>query len=131
MGRVQQQTGTVNDFANEYRKLQKILCSTLRFIAHIHGASLIFTSNRDESSILRFKQLINHHAFRTHAPKFVALDHSKPLFVIAGQDSLVGIGSPISVGRQAVMGKAVYYPLEVWKKDFSGVFVRTEGRDWD
>lgn len=38
------------------REKRKMICKTLRFIAHMHGASLIFTSQKDDVSTSRVKK---------------------------------------------------------------------------
>ena len=73
--------------------------------------------------------MLNHQAFKTHAPKATIFEHTKPLFIIAGQDTLAGIGTPPSAGgKDHGMGRAVYYPMEVWKADFAKYFVPSEGK---
>uniref|UniRef100_A0AAY4CQ31 Cytoplasmic dynein 2 light intermediate chain 1 n=1 Tax=Denticeps clupeoides TaxID=299321 RepID=A0AAY4CQ31_9TELE len=79
------------DFESERRK---IICKTLRFLAHYYGGSLIFTSNRSDTMMSKTRMFVNHLAFGTEGGKSLCTDPSKPLMVPAGMDSLSLIGSP-------------------------------------
>ncbi|KAL3902032.1 MAG: hypothetical protein SGCHY_000142 [Lobulomycetales sp.] len=118
---------------------QKLICKTLRYIAHTTGSHLLFTGSGEESAAMRFRQLLSHHAFRSGStPKVANFDHGKPVFIIAGyiifflltastgQDSLSGIGNPPSV-RSGTLGKKVAdgVTLDVWKQDFEKYFPAT------
>ncbi|GAB1610143.1 Hypothetical predicted protein [Argonauta hians] len=72
---------------------RKIICKTLRFLAHYHGATLQFFSVRDKSLGKKVELLMNHHLFGSYYPKLHEVDHHKPLSVCVGQDSLQAIGS--------------------------------------
>ncbi|KAK7507064.1 hypothetical protein BaRGS_00001915 [Batillaria attramentaria] len=106
------------DFDSEKRK---VICKTLRFVAHIYGATLQFFSHKQEQLVSRMRALISHHLFGTTASKTMQTDHSKPLLIPAGLDSIQQIGSPpISdkdIGR--VQAKT---PFELWKVAYTGYF---------
>ena len=79
------------DIAPEHRKL---ICKTLRFVAHMNGASLHFTSDKDEALVKTCKALMNNLAFRSGGLRSSNMDHDKPLLVAAGNDFLEKIGAP-------------------------------------
>ncbi|KAK2852844.1 hypothetical protein Q7C36_008045 [Tachysurus vachellii] len=103
------------DFESEKRK---VICKTLRFLAHYYGASLIFTSSKLETTMSKVKNFINHLAFGTDRGKYLSTDHSKPLIIPAGMDSLSQIGS-VDVDLGTLHAKT---PLELWKKVFERFF---------
>nr|XP_023660052.1 cytoplasmic dynein 2 light intermediate chain 1 [Paramormyrops kingsleyae] len=106
------------DFESEKRK---VVSKTLRFLAHYHGASLIFTSNKSESLMSKTKGLVAHLAFGTDRGKIVSTDHSKPLIIPAGMDSLSQIGSPPTTDID-ISSLHARNPLDLWKKVFERVF---------
>ncbi|XP_029441890.1 cytoplasmic dynein 2 light intermediate chain 1-like, partial [Rhinatrema bivittatum] len=80
------------DFDSEKRK---VICKTLRFVAHYYGASLMFTS-KSEVHMLKTRALINHLAFGLEKSKSLSVDINKPLFIPAGLDSLSQIDHHIT-----------------------------------
>ncbi|XP_074945146.1 cytoplasmic dynein 2 light intermediate chain 1 isoform X3 [Phalacrocorax aristotelis] len=106
-----------HDFDSEMRK---IISKTLRFASHYYGASLVFTS-KSEALLLKARVLINHLAFGCDKSRSVSVDHSKPLFIPAGLDSLSQIGPPPA--SDSDIGKMrANTPLELWKKVFEKTF---------
>ncbi|KAI8822224.1 uncharacterized protein EV422DRAFT_619352 [Fimicolochytrium jonesii] len=103
---------------------RKLLLKSLRYLAHTHGASLLFTSPSPTPSL---RSLLSHHAFKTSAPRTLSTDANKPVVVLAGQDSLAAIGGPPgvlkSLGREdAVGGGRARVGWEAWKRDVDGVW---------
>uniref|UniRef100_A0A8C8BG78 Cytoplasmic dynein 2 light intermediate chain 1 n=1 Tax=Otus sunia TaxID=257818 RepID=A0A8C8BG78_9STRI len=79
-----------------------------------------FTS-KSEALLLKARVLINHLAFGYDKSKSVSMDHSKPLFIPAGLDSLSQIGPPPA--SDSDIGKmCANTPLELWKKVFEKTF---------
>ncbi|XP_075269005.1 cytoplasmic dynein 2 light intermediate chain 1 isoform X2 [Opisthocomus hoazin] len=79
-----------------------------------------FTS-KSEALLLKARVLINHLAFGCDKSKSVSVDHSKPLFIPAGLDSLSQIGPPPA--SDSDFGKMrANTPLELWKKVFEKTF---------
>ncbi|XP_040553625.1 cytoplasmic dynein 2 light intermediate chain 1 isoform X3 [Gallus gallus] len=79
-----------------------------------------FTS-KSEALLLKARALINHLAFGYDRSKSVSVDHSKPLFIPAGLDSLSQIGPPPT--SDSNIGKMrANTPLELWKKVFEKTF---------
>lgn len=106
------------DFDSEKRK---VICKTLRFLAHFYGASLIFTSSKSETTMSKSRSFINQLAFGTERLKSISTDPSKPLAIPAGSDSLSQIGPPVT--SEVDIGTLhAKNPLDLWKKVFERVF---------
>lgn len=83
------------DMLKEDTVRNKLLVKTMRFIAHIHGASLLFTSeNERESSKLR--AMLSHMIFQLPLDaKNINFDPEKGgVLIPAGQDTFASIGDP-------------------------------------
>ncbi|XP_017546061.1 cytoplasmic dynein 2 light intermediate chain 1 isoform X1 [Pygocentrus nattereri] len=106
------------DFESEKRK---VICKTLRFLAHYYGASMIFSSSKSETMMSKARSFVSHLAFGTEKGKSMSTDPSKPLIIPAGMDSLSQIGSPptidVDIGTLHARN-----PLDLWKKVFERVF---------
>nr|KAF6429215.1 dynein cytoplasmic 2 light intermediate chain 1 [Molossus molossus] len=105
------------DFDSEKRK---IICKTLRFVAHYYGASLMFTS-KSEALLLKIRGVINQLAFGIGKSKSISVDQNKPLFITAGLDSLSHIGSP-PVPDNDIGKFHARSPMELWKKVYENLF---------
>ncbi|KAJ3414837.1 Cytoplasmic dynein 2 light intermediate chain 1 [Chytridiales sp. JEL 0842] len=105
--------------SNEKRKL---VCKFLRYIAHTCGASLLFTSSKEEILALKLKKLLSHHAFRSSALQECTTDHNKPLCIMAGQDTLSQIGLPPSLMNREAVGRQAIPRYEQWRADFDRYF---------
>ncbi|KFV54435.1 Cytoplasmic dynein 2 light intermediate chain 1, partial [Tyto alba] len=103
--------GSKYDIFHEFdSEMRKVISKTLRFVSHYYGASLVVS-----------RALINHLAFGCDKSKSISVDHSKPLFVPAGLDSLSQIGPPPA--SDSDIGKMrANTPLELWKKIFEKTF---------
>lgn len=75
---------------------RKGLCRILRYFAHTQGASLVFSSTKDKSSMSNIRTLLRQLLFGVVAKGGVPeqLDPSKPLCIMAGKDTLQAIGVP-------------------------------------
>ncbi|KAI9093115.1 hypothetical protein DFS34DRAFT_696775 [Phlyctochytrium arcticum] len=104
---------------------RKLIAKTLRYLAHTHGASLVFVSQKDENTVAKCRQLLTHHAFKGSTPRTMSVDHNKPVLVLAGQDSLSLIGPPpsgMSSTTSDALGRKAFYPWTQWKSDFDTYF---------
>jgi dynein light intermediate chain 2 len=100
---------------------KKTICKTLRFLAHVHGASLQFYSMKSDTLIARGKQLLSHFAFQTSASHTMSMDFAKPLVVPAGADALGQIGvPPLPQGELAHI--SVKKPIDLWRQAYSSSF---------
>ncbi|XP_061601135.1 cytoplasmic dynein 2 light intermediate chain 1 [Cololabis saira] len=100
---------------------KKVVCKTLRFIAHYYAASLIFTSMKSESLVSKTKKLFCHLAFGLDRGKTVSCDPTKPLMVPAGSDSFSQIGSPPTTDVD-ITSLHAKNPKDLWKKVYEHVF---------
>ncbi|XP_051936621.1 cytoplasmic dynein 2 light intermediate chain 1 isoform X1 [Hippocampus zosterae] len=100
---------------------RKVVCKTLRFVAHYHAASLIFSSIKSESLMSKTKSFFSHLAFNVDTGRTLSCDSSKPLLIPAGSDSLSQIGSPpaTDVDMTSLHAKN---PKDLWKKVFERIF---------
>jgi len=110
---------TFKDWEPEKRK---IVCRTLRTLAHINGASLQFVSTKDEGSMNRCRNALSHAAFKTNSPKTIQLDHNKLIMCPVGSDILADIGKPEDGGQ----GRS---PLETWRCALEKIIPQTGGKD--
>ena len=79
--------GMYDVFQNFDPEKKKIICRTLRYIAHSHGASLQFYSAMDTGLVKKARDLLSHFAFDNPPAKGVSQDYNKPLIIPAGSDS--------------------------------------------
>ncbi|KAM6997247.1 cytoplasmic dynein 2 light intermediate chain 1 [Tautogolabrus adspersus] len=100
---------------------RKVVSKTLRFIAHYYAASLIFTSIKSESLMLKTKGFFSHLAFGLDRGKTVSSDPSKPLIIPAGSDSFSQIGSPPTTDVD-ITSLHAKNPKDLWKKVYERVF---------
>lgn len=75
---------------------RKGLCKALRYFAHAHGATLVFTSIKDKASLNTMRNVLRQMLFGVAPKGGIAeqLDPSKPICVLAGKDNLQSIGAP-------------------------------------
>ncbi|KAK9541334.1 hypothetical protein VZT92_001387 [Zoarces viviparus] len=100
---------------------RKVVCKTLRFVAHYYAASLIFTSIKSENLMSKTKSFFAHQAFGLDRGKTVSLDSTKPLVIAAGSDSFNQIGSPHSTDVD-ITSLHAKNPKDLWKKVYERVF---------
>ncbi|XP_056291860.1 cytoplasmic dynein 2 light intermediate chain 1 isoform X2 [Pseudoliparis swirei] len=100
---------------------RKVVCKTLRFIAHYYAASLIFTNIKSESLMSKTKSFFSHLAFGMERGKTVSCDSTKPLVIPAGSDSFSQIGSPHTTDVD-ITSLHAKNPKDLWKKVYERVF---------
>ncbi|KAI6654944.1 Cytoplasmic dynein 2 light intermediate chain 1-like [Oopsacas minuta] len=102
-----------------------VICKTLRFLSHIHGATLQFFTTKSEGLCSRARSLLSHLAFDAPSKpnKTLAVDPNKPLLVPMAADTLAQIGAPTFPEDYSQKGVATpKTPLELWKKSFCAYF---------
>lgn len=121
--------GSKYDLFQEFEsEKRKVICKTLRFVAHIYGASLQFFSTKQEQLVSKMRALISHHLFATAASKSLQTEPNKPLLVPAGLDTIQQIGSPPISDKD--LGRVhMKTPLDLWKFAFSGYFAQEQATD--
>ena len=107
--------GMYDNFQNFDPEKKKIICRTLRYIAHLNGATLQFYSAMDTGLVKKARDLLSFHAFDTPPAKGVSQDYNKPLMIPAGSDSF-----------QAILGGQEVAKMEVIKHQFSTHFPQKE-----
>ncbi|XP_077438030.1 cytoplasmic dynein 2 light intermediate chain 1 [Vanacampus margaritifer] len=100
---------------------RKVICKTLRFVAHYHAASLIFSSIKLESLVSKTKSFFSRLAFNVDVGKTVSCDSSKPLIIPAGADSFSQIGSPPTTDVD-ITSLHAKNPKDLWKKVYERIF---------
>ncbi|XP_064622872.1 cytoplasmic dynein 2 light intermediate chain 1-like [Lineus longissimus] len=106
------------DFDPEKRK---VVCKTLRFVAHTYGATLQFFSTKQENLMNKSRVIISNLVFGTAPSKTLQTEHNKPISVVAGADCLSQIGSPpIAEGDLGRLNART--PLDLWKHAFITFF---------
>ena len=43
---------------------KQVMAKALRFLAHSHGAALVYHSQKEESTLKNFRDLMNHYLFK-------------------------------------------------------------------
>ena len=93
--------GTKYDiFAKTLEPVQrKVLCQALRYLCHVNGCDLVFSSIKEAKPLKLFKRVCNWHTFKNMAggpkeEKMVEMDAQHPIAISAGEDELIAIGEP-------------------------------------
>ncbi|EGZ07422.1 hypothetical protein PHYSODRAFT_527996 [Phytophthora sojae] len=94
-------------FRDEDSIKRKGVTQAVRYLSHMYGASVLFTSMKDKNLVNQFRSVMKGFAFRAMARgTSKEVDPAKPLFVPAGADLFEDIGIPKSAGwRQDRFGK--------------------------
>jgi len=116
-------------FKNNESMKKKVMCQALRFVAHAHGASLLFVSTREKGLQNSFRSLITQHLFRKSEGKqtqATELSAEKPLSVPAGADTFDAILKNLPQGTRVndfLDGKSVHKgSLQTWAKSVEEFF---------
>jgi len=108
---------------------RKLVCRSLRYVAHHYGAMLLFTATINDSTINKFKALVNHFLFDgVINTKQIQVDHMKPIFVPFGADTVELIGPPQLTMAQLndAKNEDVKTLLDKWKLAFCKSFAQEE-----
>ncbi|KAK9808766.1 hypothetical protein WJX72_003222 [[Myrmecia] bisecta] len=128
-------------FRNEDAEVRKIMARTLRYVAHMHGASLVYLGGlgkagagagtdtnakdtaADRALLANFRAMLTHLAFvgldkRMNLRLEAQTDHLQPLMVPMSADRLKDIGRPRGAGADASPEAA----LEEWRAVFATIF---------
>jgi dynein light intermediate chain 2 len=112
----------LDKFKGDLPKL-KLLARTLRYLAHLYGSSLIFTSTENERETAKFLALFSNMIFGLPLEaKHIQLDPEKGgVLVPAGSDSFRDIGEP-SIGRPRGFQSCGDSSLDSWKGPLDEAF---------
>ncbi len=72
-------------FAELESMKRKLLLQALRYISHVHGASLVCSSLKDKSTLGIFRMILNNMTSSAPLKKVTQIDGSKPLCILAGE----------------------------------------------
>eukprot|EP00276_Gloeochaete_wittrockiana_P001903 CAMPEP_0184674220 /NCGR_PEP_ID=MMETSP0308-20130426/87117_1 /TAXON_ID=38269 /ORGANISM="Gloeochaete witrockiana, Strain SAG 46.84" /LENGTH=300 /DNA_ID=CAMNT_0027121801 /DNA_START=469 /DNA_END=1371 /DNA_ORIENTATION=- len=107
-------------FSRSEVEVAKTMSRALRFLAHMNGATLLYTSILQQPLIQNFLVLMNFHAFKTSPSKTVVTDHLKPLYVPVGQDNFQSIGRAPMDSPNVALWRESY--IQDWKTVFYATF---------
>uniref|UniRef100_A0A7S0HWD4 Cytoplasmic dynein 2 light intermediate chain 1 n=1 Tax=Hanusia phi TaxID=3032 RepID=A0A7S0HWD4_9CRYP len=110
-----------DEFAQKAPELKRVMSRTLRFVAHINGASLVYTSQNEKQLISNFRQVVSQYLFKGQQVRrdLKVVDHLKPLMVPAGSDLILDIGTP---PMESVDDNKPSDPLQYWLQYFERCF---------
>lgn len=102
--------GTKYDvFANTYEsKQKKILCDALRYIAHVNGCDLVFSSVREQQPMKVFNNHLLNVIFEVNAQGNMDINSNNPITVPSGSDRLSKINEPDGSGRSKASLQELY-----------------------
>lgn len=83
-------------FQNASQEQLKAMAATLRYHAHMNGASLMYSSKSQKPLLQSFRTRISRHLLNKSNGKSSQIDPLKPIIVPAGTDSLAAIGNPLN-----------------------------------
>ena len=82
-------------FATQFESVKKKqLCLAMRYIAHLNGCDLVFSSVREKIPSQLYRAMIQRHVFDTQIATKIERDHNQCLNVYSGQDTFLNIGEP-------------------------------------
>ena len=66
----------------------------IRYISHLNGCSLFFSSVANQKLSLQIRGLLNNYLFASTMPNLSQKDYAKALFLTFGSDSFDSMGIP-------------------------------------
>eukprot|EP01002_Notosolenus_urceolatus_P003190 NODE_1839_length_1285_cov_57.241909_g1522_i0.p1 GENE.NODE_1839_length_1285_cov_57.241909_g1522_i0~~NODE_1839_length_1285_cov_57.241909_g1522_i0.p1 ORF type:complete len:369 (+),score=134.30 NODE_1839_length_1285_cov_57.241909_g1522_i0:61-1167(+) len=110
-------------FKDESAQTLTMMAKTMRYWAHTYAAVLIWLSVKDEKDMVKYRQLLNHLIFAVSLSGSLSeMDHSKPLLILPGKDSLKDIGPPANASRAQGFVTSGNEDLDKWKAAFEQTF---------
>jgi len=95
---------------------RKWITRMIRYISHLNGCSLFFSSIANQKHSLQIRGLLNNYLFSSTMPNLSQKDYAKPLFLTFGADSFDSMGIPTSGNMSAydVLKKMSrdYFPID-------------------
>jgi len=80
---------------------RKWISRMIRYISHLNGCSLFFSSVTNQKLSLQIRGLLNNYLFASTMPNLSQKDYAKPLFLTFGSDSFDSMGIPTSGNMSA------------------------------
>lgn len=105
-------------FRDEDTVKRKGILQAVRYLAHMYGATVLFTSTKDKNLVTQFRSVMKSFAFRSSGANKGSkeVDVAKPLFVPAGADLFEDIGMPKTARRQDFSKEQHEERAKQWKK---------------
>lgn len=106
-------------FRDEDSVKRKGVVQAVRYLAHMYGATVLFTSTKDKNLATQFRSVMKNFAFRAPGSNKGSkeVDLAKPLFVPAGADLFEDIGMPKTATRRQDFSKDQHEErAKQWKK---------------
>lgn len=105
-------------FRDEDTVKRKGIVQAVRYLAHMYGATVLFTSTKDKNLVTQFRSVMKSFAFRSPGVNKGSkeVDVAKPLFVPAGADLFEDIGMPKTARRQDFTKEQHEERAKQWKK---------------
>eukprot|EP01006_Ploeotia_vitrea_P008940 TRINITY_DN21160_c0_g1_i1.p2 TRINITY_DN21160_c0_g1~~TRINITY_DN21160_c0_g1_i1.p2 ORF type:complete len:357 (+),score=33.28 TRINITY_DN21160_c0_g1_i1:52-1122(+) len=117
-------------FRKEASEFAKTMARTLRFMAHMYAACLIYLNNKDERDTAKFRALLNNLVFGAPITgNLQQVDHSNPIFVVTGKDTLKDIGPPQGANKPSGFQTCGSEEFDKWKAPFETVFPPAEAKE--
>jgi len=106
----------------------QLVAKTMRYISHLYGAHLLWTTSKDERELKKWTQLLSHMVFQSPLTEKTQKSFNRnyvdgPLFVYAGRDSFDSIGPPDELRSNPEDWKPSHDDeLDRWRKPFLSEF---------
>ncbi|XP_057300241.1 cytoplasmic dynein 2 light intermediate chain 1-like isoform X2 [Hydractinia symbiolongicarpus] len=101
---------------------KEMLSKTIRFLALLNGGMIQFFSTKAEGLTSRAKNVLNHLAFASNLSKTSCIEHTKPIIVPYGMDTLQQIGAPPISADRLVKARRGGLPYDLWSDTYLSVF---------
>eukprot|EP00756_Hemistasia_phaeocysticola_P021940 Hpha_TRINITY_DN15803_c3_g2::TRINITY_DN15803_c3_g2_i1::g.189845::m.189845/K10417/DYNC2LI; dynein light intermediate chain 2, cytosolic len=103
----------------------QLVAKTMRYMAHLYGAHLLWTTSKDERELKKWHSLLSQLVFGSNfPPKYLNKDYADgPLFIFSGRDSFESIGPPDALKRNPEgWQSSADEELDKWRKPFCSEF---------
>jgi len=110
-------------FSNHDSVKRKTLGQALRYVAHLHGATLMSVSLKNKSTMNHFRMHMNHHIFGTPLAKKTRQDDpTNPFLIAAGSDNFESIGRPKNTRADQFEGSSIKARIDKWQQAVNEYF---------
>eukprot|EP00960_Hanusia_phi_P028214 747261-Hanusia_phi.AAC.4 len=93
-----------DEFAQKAPELKRVMSRTLRFVAHINGASLVYTSQNEKQLISNFRQVVSQYLFKGQVDDCLILEFCSDRFLAASEERSEGCRPPQAPHGSLVVG---------------------------
>ncbi|CAH8837591.1 unnamed protein product [Trichobilharzia szidati] len=118
--------GTKYDIFREFsNEQQNLISKTMRFLSHYYGASLYFSSIREDELLKKTRILLNHIAFGGKITFNEQMKTGKPLAIPVGMDSFSNIGNYYYLFELRIMSHVFEFLHKLYYKKLSKCMARS------